>query len=107
MDSSYVVANLNFPKNVEVHFCGGSLRGSLSFENTYLSGKIDLRESFLDGAISNDTFEAGWVCYGDEVHDDAIGINQALNVCNNIHFARGTYLTAQKLANGLVILIFL
>ena len=92
IDEDCVVSNLILPHNAELHFCGGSLKGNLHFDNNYLSGKIRLHGCKLGGTIKNESFEAGWICYGDGQNDDAKGINQALNVCNNIHFQKGSYL---------------
>lgn len=89
---SHKVDRLSFPTGAEICFEGGSIEGKVTFNNNYLSGNVRLHGSLLDGTITNHQFEAGWVCYGDSIHDDAFGVNQALNVCKKIHFQRGTYL---------------
>lgn len=83
---------LVLPKGCEVYFDGGSLKGDITFDSNYLSGKVKLHESTLNGTIVNTSFEAGWICFGDGKKDDAKGINEALKVCNTIHFQKGTYL---------------
>lgn len=92
IESDYVVDTLVLPQKVELHFCGGSLKGNIIFNDTYLSGFVNLRGSHISGNIKNNEFQTGWICYGDGVHDDAQSINQILDVCNNVRFNRGTYL---------------
>lgn len=86
------VETVVFPPNVELHFCGGTLKGNIVFNKTYLSGSVRLQGSKISGSITNDCFEAGWLCYGDGEHDDALNINQILSICKNIYFNKGTYL---------------
>lgn len=86
------VDSISIPRGCEIHFKGGSLNGRIRFNDTYLSGLVNIRNSEISGSISNNTFEAGWICNGDGVHDDAKNVNQALGVCNNIHFQKGSYL---------------
>lgn len=92
VESNYVVDTLVLPPKVELHFCGGSLKGNIIFNDTYLSGSVNLHGSQISGSIKNNEFQAGWICHGDGVHDDAQSINQILAVCNNVRFNRGTYL---------------
>ena len=92
IERHYNVDTLRIPKDCELFFDGGSLKGVLYFDNTLLSGYPSLKESELNGTIKNNKFEAGWICYGDGVHDDANSINQILKVCNKIHFQDGSYL---------------
>lgn len=83
--------SISIPENSELFFDGGSLSGSIYFNNTYLSGNVRLRGSKLFGAISNRCFYSNWLCYGDSKHDDAQNINSMLSVCDNIIFQAGTY----------------
>lgn len=92
VDSNIEIDKLELPSNIELHFNGGSLKGQIVFNNTYLSGKIRLQGSTISGSVANDCFEAGWICHGNGERDDAESINQILGVCKNIHFNRGTYL---------------
>lgn len=92
VDIPLSVDEIDLPENVELHYCGGSIKGNLVFNKTYLSGKINLRETTLSGSITNEIFEAGWICNGDGKTDDAKAINQAIKVCNTIHFQKGAYL---------------
>ena len=77
-------------------FKGGRIAGHLIFENTQLSGKVDLHGSTLNGIISNKVFNALWLCYGDGKHDDANSINEILNVCNEVYFPKGTYFLSSQ-----------
>lgn len=86
------VDTLRIPKDCELYFSDGSIRGVLYLDNTCLSGAPNLCGAVLNGSVNNDQFEAGWICYGDGVHDDANNINQILKVCNKIHFQDGLYL---------------
>lgn len=92
VSSDYIVDSLVFPPNVEVHFCGGSIKGNINFNDTFLSGSVRLHGSNISGTVQNDVFQTGWICYGDGINDDAKYINQILNVCNNVRFNKGTYL---------------
>lgn len=92
VESNYVVDTLVLHPKVELHFCGGSLKGNIIFNDTYLSGSVNLHGSQISGSIKNNEFQTGWICYGDGEHDDAQSINQILAVCNNVRFNRGTYL---------------
>lgn len=92
VESDYSVDTLVLPPKVELHFCGGSLKGNIIFNDTYLSGSVNLHGSQISGSIKNNEFQTGWICYGDGEHDDAQSINQILAVCNNVQFNRGTYL---------------
>lgn len=92
IDEDYAFDHLSFPPDIELYFCGGRLKGDITFNNTYLSGKVKLHGSNISGSIANDLFEAGWLCYGDAKRDDAYNINQILDVCDRIHFNKGTYL---------------
>ena len=87
-----IIDTIRFPSNCELYFKGGSIKGVLYFKNTLLSGNPRLQGSSLNGKIKNSTFEAGWICYGDGVHDDANNINQILKVCDKIYFQDGLYL---------------
>lgn len=84
--------SISIPKDCEVYFCGGSLKGKIKFNDNYLSGRVIIKNSEISGTISNKVFEAGWICNGDGVYDDAKNINMALAACPNIHFQKGTYL---------------
>ena len=88
----HVFDSISVPNGCEIHFAGGSLKGKVIFNKNFLSGKVKLHDSQLFGMISNKQFETVWNCYGDGQHDDAYNINQAISVCNVIHFQKGTYL---------------
>lgn len=92
VDSNIEVDKLELPNNIELNFKGGSLKGQIIFNNTYLSGKVRLQGATISGSVANDCFEAGWICHGNGKRDDAESINQILGVCKNIYFNRGTYL---------------
>lgn len=96
ISSDYELDSLVFPPDVELCFCGGSLKGDITFNGTLLSGKVRLHGSTIHGTIENDVFEAGWLCVGNGIQDDANNINQILRVANTIHFNKGTYLLASN-----------
>lgn len=79
------------PEGCEIIFQGGSLKGSLVFRDTKLSGAVGLQGSTISGTVSNSVFEAEWLCYADGENDDANNINMMIQVCGNVHFGRGTY----------------
>lgn len=83
--------SLVLPEGCELFFSGGSLKGHVVFTDNYLSGKVRLHGCELSGKVTNKEFEAGWICTGDGRADDSQGINEALAVCNTIHFSKGTY----------------
>lgn len=89
------VDTLVIPPKCELLFEGGSLRGPIRFNDTYLSGNINLKGSNLFGSISNNMFNTNWICYRDGVHDDAENINNALRVCDSLYIDSGDYLLKQ------------
>lgn len=82
---------LFIPPDCEIIFDGGSLSGPIIMNNTTLSGKVNLKGSSLGGRVRNKRFEASWLCYMDGVSDDARNINQMIEVCGKIFFAKGKY----------------
>lgn len=92
----HYVDSVSFPACSEVCFEGGSINGKVTFNDNYLSGKVRLHGSQLNGTVTNPQFEAGWACYGDSLHDDAFGINQIVRICKTIHLQRGTYLMVSQ-----------
>ncbi len=86
---------LVIPSKCELLFEGGSLRGPIRFNDTYLSGNINLKGSNLSGHISNYKFSTIWICYRDGMHDDAKNINNALQVCDSLYINSGKYLLIQ------------
>lgn len=79
------------PQNSKIRFEGGSLSGPIVFDNTELSGQVNLKGSSIKGTIRNETFDASWLCVMDGINDDAKSINEMIEVCGNIFFPRGTY----------------
>lgn len=82
---------LIIPDNSEIYFDGGSLSGPIVFNNSYLTGKVNLKGSNISGNIKNKEFEALWICAADGITDDAPVINEVISICNCIHFSRGQY----------------
>lgn len=82
---------LYVPRGCEVYFKGGRLAGPVVFDETALSGKVNLKGSHIGGRVKNDTFNASWLCAKDGVTDDAPSINEIIAVCGNIFFPRGIY----------------
>lgn len=70
---------------------GGSLQADLVFNRTLLSGEVNLKGSSISGTVSNDSFNAGWLCPMDGKSDDAAAINQMIAVCDTILFPKGVY----------------
>lgn len=84
---------VRLPSNATLKFKGnGCISAPIIFDNTTLKGKVRLQGSTIKGTIRNTTFNARWLCHADGKHDDAANINQILAICNNVHFAKGTYL---------------
>ncbi len=79
------------PQNSKIRFEGGSLSGPIVFDNTELSGQVNLKGSSIKGTISNETFDASWLCAMDGETDDAKCINEMIEVCGHVYFPRGTY----------------
>lgn len=79
------------PRNSVLIFNGGSLSGPVVFDNTMLTGMVDLRGASLAGSIKNKVFDASWFCAMDGVTDDAPKINEIINVCDSIFFPKGIY----------------
>lgn len=82
---------LYIPRGSEVKFSGGRLAGPVVFNATRLSGRVNLKGSHIKGSVSNDTFDASWLCAKDGVTDDAPLINEMIEVCGKVFFPRGTY----------------
>lgn len=91
IESDYVVDTLVLPPKVVSHFCSGSLKGNIIFNDTYLSGFVILHGSNISNMINNNEFHTGWIRYGARMHDDVQAINQNLFVCNIVRFNRVTY----------------
>lgn len=79
------------PSNCELIFKGGSLSGPIVFQNTKLSGDVNLKGSSVSGTINNKWVNAQWLCYADGITDDAKNINELIEICGNIIFAKGRY----------------
>lgn len=86
---------LVIPSKCELLFEGGSLKGPIKLDDTYLSGNINLIGAYLYGQISNNVFCTNWICYRDGMHDDAQNINSALRVCDSLYLNSGDYLLTQ------------
>lgn len=82
---------ITIPANCELHFEGGCLKGPIIFNRTMLSGKVNLQGASLSGNVSNDQFDASWICARDGVLDDAKNINEMIEVCGKVFFPKGTY----------------
>ena len=82
---------LRVPYGCEIQFEGGQLCGPIVFDNTTLSGNVRLQGSSIRGRVSNSSFNASWLCAMDGVSDDALCINEIINVCDNVFFPRGIY----------------
>lgn len=82
---------LYIPAGCKIEFKGGSLRGHIVFDDTRLTGKVDLRGSSIHGTVSNKVFNASWLCSMDGETDDACCINEMIEVCGNIYFPKGYY----------------
>lgn len=82
---------LIIPDNSEIYFDGGSLSGPIVFNNSYLTGKVNLKGSNISGNIKNKEFEALWICAADGITDDAPVINNLISSCDCIHFSKGKY----------------
>lgn len=87
---------ITIPRNSEIVFEGGSLCGPIIFNDTKLSGSVRLQGSRLGGTIINSIFEADWLCYKDGKQDDAININNIIEICGSIHFGAGIYRLTSK-----------
>lgn len=82
---------LRLPNECELDFEGGSLSGPIIMNNTKLSGKVNLKGASLSGGVSNNQFDASWICAMDGVSDDAKHINEMIEVCGKIFFPKGNY----------------
>ena len=85
------IDTLFVPINSEISFAGGSLSGPIVFNNTSLSGDVNLKGSSIRGSITNNYFDASWICAMDGITDDTFSINGAIEVCNSVYFPKGTY----------------
>lgn len=94
---------LVIPINSELVFEGGSLSGPIYFNNSELSGNVNLKGSSIAGSVKNKMFDASWLCNMDGKTDDAICINEMIQVCGNVCFPKGEYrLLSSFDANGMV-----
>lgn len=82
---------INIPDSCVIFFEGGSIAAPIKFNNTRLSGVINLKGSNISGSVTNDVFDASWICNRDGKTDDANNINQIIAVSNNIFFPAGDY----------------
>ena len=82
---------ISIPDSCSIYFEGGSIAGPIIFNHTRLSGQVKLYGSSLSGSITNDIFDASWICHMDGKTDDATIINQIINITNNIFFPKGDY----------------
>ena len=82
---------LRVPSGSEIKFEGGQLSGPIVFENTKLSGGVNLKGSMVGGNVSNLTFDASWLCAMDGDTDDAKSINEMIEVCGKVFFPKGKY----------------
>lgn len=82
---------LYIPPRCELNFKGGRLIGNVVFDATTLSGLVNLKGSHIKGSVTNETFNAAWLCAKDGVSDDAPYINEMIAVCGNVYFPKGTY----------------
>lgn len=85
-------SSISIPKGCEIRFQGGSLNGSIVFNDTKLTGSVDIKGSVISGTISNRFFDADWLCYKDGKTDDAANINMMIEVCGKVVFKKGIYL---------------
>ncbi len=83
--------SLYIPRGCELRFNGGSLRGPIIFNKTKLSGSVNLFGSTISGSVSNNMFNASWLCYRNGINDDASLINQIISVCHTVYFPKGVY----------------
>lgn len=79
------------PDSCVIYFEGGSIVAPIKFNNTRLSGLIRLKGSSIAGSVTNEVFDASWLCNMDGRTDDAKNINQMIEVSNNIFFPLGDY----------------
>ena len=79
------------PEGCELLFDGGSLVGPIVFNETKLSGRVNLKGSSLSGSVSNNLFDASWLCHMDGKTDDAKQINEIISICRHIYFPKGEY----------------
>ena len=84
------------PQNSKIRFEGGSLSGPIVFDNTELSGQVNLKGSSIKGTIRNETFDASWLCVMDGINDDAKSINEMIEVCGKVFFPQGQYRLVSK-----------
>ena len=82
---------LFIPDNCEIKFEGGSLSGPIVFNNTKLSGDVNIKGASIRGSIRNKQFNAAWLCNIDGKTDDAPRINEMIEVCGNVYFPKGKY----------------
>lgn len=92
---------LYVPSDSEFLFEGGHLSGPIVFDNTKLSGNVNLKGSSIGGTLRNKKFNASWLCVTDGTSDNAPQINEIIKICNTVFFPKGTYrLVSQYNANG-------
>lgn len=82
---------LYVPCNSVIHFDGGRLTGPMVFQNTRITGNVNIKGSSIKGTISNKYFDASWICYMNGISDDAPSINEAIAVSDTVFFPKGIY----------------
>lgn len=97
-DTKYVISfqhefrdTLKLPSDCVIMFEGGSLCGPIVMNNTELRGNVNLKGSRLNGKIKNEKFDASWICNMDGMTDDALSINDMIEVCGHVFFPKGDY----------------
>lgn len=97
-DTKYVISyphvfrdTLKLPHDCVIVFDGGSLAGPIVMNNTELRGDVNLKGSRLVGKVKNRKFDASWICYRDGVTDDALSINDMIEVSGHVFFPKGDY----------------
>ena len=87
---------LKVPCNCEIRFDGGGLCGPIVFNDTKLSGTVNLKGASIGGTVSNKVFDASWLCSMDGVTDEAKSINEMIEVCGDVFFPKGNYRLISK-----------
>ena len=87
---------LRIPRDCKIEFRGGALIGPIIFNQTELSGKVNLIGSSICGTIKNKKFDASWLCYRNGKTDDARSINEIINMVSYVFFPKGKYMLISK-----------
>ena len=87
----YFNDTLFVPNGCEILFEGGKLSGPVVFNDTMLSGHVNLVGASICGSVRNNMFNASWICAMDGVRDDAKSINEMIEVCGKVFFPKGKY----------------